>query len=110
MSMMKAFAAAALLAAGAFALQAADPCLIKGLDDKDIGANEIKALPSGDLEYVQGKITSKIAKGKYKYAWIPKPVDIVSADNDLKAGKFREAADKYKKAYDAYKLLGWDVY
>ncbi len=101
---------AALLGAGALALQAAEPCIIKGLDDKDIQADSISATASGDLEYANGKIKSKIVKGKYKFAWIPKPKEISDADADFKAGKFSEAASKYKKAYDSFKFLGWDVY
>lgn len=108
--MKKSIILAALLGAGAFALQAAEPCLIKGADDKEIHADSIVAQPSGDLEYANGKIKSKIGKGKYKYAWIPKPKAIADADADLAAGKLSDAAAKYKKAYDSYKLLGWDVY
>jgi len=110
--MKKALIAAALMAVGAFALQAAESCIIKGLDDRDLQVDEIKALPSGDLEYVSGpsKIKSKIQKGKYKWAWIPKPKEVSDADADLKGGKLQAAADKYKKAFEAYKILGWDVY
>ncbi len=110
--MKKAFIAAALAAIGAFALQAAEPCIIKGLDDKDFQVDEIKALPTGDLEYVSGasKIKSKIQKGKYKWAWVPKPKEVSEADAALKGGKFKDAADKYKKAFESYRILGWDVY
>lgn len=108
--MKKSVFLAVSLFAGALALQAADPCVIKGLDDKDITADSISASPAGDLEYANGKIKSKVVKGKYKFAWIPKPKDVEAADADLKAGKFGDAAAKYKKAYDVYKFLGWDVY
>ena len=108
--MKKSIILAALLGAGAFALQAADPCIIKGIDDKDIQADSISAQSSGDLEFVKDKVKSKVAKGKYKYAWIPKPKEIADADADFKGAKFRESADKYKKAFDTYKYLGWDIY
>lgn len=104
-------ASALLIGAGAL-LHAAGDCVIRTSDDRDMQVDEIKALPTGDLEYVSGasKIRSKVQKGKYKYAWIPKPKEISDADAAAKGGDFKKAADAYKKAYDAYKLLGWDVY
>ena len=100
----------ALLSFGAFA---AGECLIVTSDGKRISTTSVTAKPNGDLEYISPENSSlrvRIPKGRYRYAWVPKPADVAEADAKYKEGDYKTAAELYLKAYLNYRNLGWDVY
>lgn len=82
------------------------------LDGRSLKVESLAALPDSSLEYTLpgSKVRTKIARGQYLYARIPKPAEIEKADAFLKNGSFAQAAASYRLAYDKYKLLGWDLY
>ncbi len=107
---MKKFLIAAVLSLS-FGLNAANDCIIKTLPDgKDMTADSIEADDSGNLTYKTGSIQSKIRKGQYEYAWIPKPKELNDADKLLADKKFKEAQSAFGSAYKKYQFLGWDIY
>ena len=101
-----------LSAAFAVSLFAAEGGVIRTLENRDLKVSSIQALPDGTLEYTlaDGKVKTKIPRGRYLYAWIPMPAELSRADEFLKNGSFAQAAAAYKSAYDKDKLLGWDLY
>ena len=110
---MKMILTLCLLAAAALPSFAAGESLIVTSDGKRINTSSITAKPNGDLEYVSPDSSSlrvRIAKGRYRYAWVPKPADVTEADAKYKSGDYKAAAELYLKAYLNYRNLGWDVY
>lgn len=110
---MKMILTLCLLAAAALPSFAAGESLIVTSDGKRINTSSITAKPNGDLEYVSPENNSlrvRIAKGRYRYAWVPKPADVTEADAKYKSGDYKAAAELYLKAYLNYRNLGWDVY
>lgn len=105
------YAAILALTLGTAVLYAAEDCVIIETSGREMKVSTITEA-NGDLTYTTGAsaIKSKVLKGKYKYAWIPKPKEISDADAKLAKGDFKEAGDAYQKAFAANKLLGWDVY
>lgn len=105
------YAATIALTLGTAALYAAENCIIVETSGREIKVSAITET-NGDLTYTTGAsaIKSKVMKGKYKYAWIPKPKEITDADAKLAKGDYKDAADGYQKAFATNKLLGWDVY
>ena len=101
-----------LLVCCGLVLSAKEESVIRTLDNRDMKVSSIRALPDGSLEYTMadGKIKSTMPRGKYIYAWIPKPKEIAAADILLEANVPDKAAAAYRAAYEKYKLLGWDVY
>jgi len=94
------------------ALFADNDCRIVTSDAREIKTSSVTARSNGDLEYLSedGKLKIRIAKGRYRYAWIPKPVLITEADAKFKEGQWKASAELYQKAGEEYKLLGWDIY
>ena len=93
-------------------LGAREESVIRILDNRDMKVSSIRALPDGSLEYTLagGKVKTTMPRGKYIFAWIPKPKEISAADILLAANVPDKAAAAYRAAYEKYKLLGWDVY
>lgn len=107
---MKKFLIAAVLSLS-LGLNAANDCVIKTLPDgKDMKADSIEADDSGNLTYKTGSIQSKIRKGQYEYAWIPKPKELNDADKLLTDKKYKDAQALFATAYKKYQYLGWDIY
>ena len=78
---MKMILTLCLLAAAALPSFAAGESLIVTSDGKRINTSSITAKPNGDLEYVSPDSSSlrvRIAKGRYRYAWVPKPADVTA--------------------------------
>ena len=99
----------------AFALLSfgAGECLIVTSDGRRITTSSVTAKPNGDLEYVSPENSAlrvRIPKGRYRYAWIPKPADVTEADAKYREGDYKSAAELYLKAYLNYRNLGWDIY
>lgn len=95
------------------AAPAAQESIIHTMDDKDMKVLTAAALPDGSIEYTlpgDGKQKIKIPRGRYLYAWIPKPKEISEADVLLDANLPEKAMETYRAAYAKYNLLGWDVY
>ena len=101
-----------LILGTAGALSAAEECRIVTSDGKTIKTSAITARANGDLEYVspESNLKIRISKGRFRYAWIPKPSGITEADAKYTAGDYKNAAELYLKAYLNYRLLGWDLY
>lgn len=99
-----------------FALAAApavQESIIHTMDDKDMKVLTAVALPDGSIEYTlpgSGKQKVKIPRGRYLYAWIPKPKEVSEADVLFEANLPEKAIGAYRAAYAKYSLLGWDVY
>ena len=93
-------------------LSAANDCRIVTSDGREIKTSAVDPRPNGDLEYVSedGKLKTRIAKGRYRYAWIPKPAMVTEADTKFKEGQWKTSAELYRKAGEEYKPLGWDLY
>ena len=93
-------------------LTAANDCKIITTDGREIKTARIEARENGDLEYLSpdGKLKNRIARGRYRYAQIPKPALVTAADQKFRDQQWKSAAALYQKAGTEYKLLGWDVY
>ncbi|NOY74859.1 MAG: tetratricopeptide repeat protein [Kiritimatiellaeota bacterium] len=63
-----------------------------------------------NLRVKKGSIARKIRKGDYKYARVPLPTLVRKAAKALGSKKYDSAVSLFKKAYDEYKLLGWDAF
>ena len=110
---MKLLLTLSLLCGFAAALFGAGECLIVTSDGRRISTTSVTAKPNGDLEYVSPENSAlrvRIPKGRYRYAWVPKPADVTEADAKYKAGDYKSAAELYLKAYLNYRNLGWDIY
>ena len=94
------------------AAPAAQESIIHTMDDKDMKVLTAAALPDGAIEYTipGSKLKVKIPRGRYLYAWIPKPKEVSEADVLLDANLPEKAIAAYRAAYAKYSLLGWDVY
>ena len=81
-------------------------------DGSEIKASWIELRSNGDLEYLppNQKTKKKIARGRYRYAQIPKPASITAADQKFREQQWKTAAALYRKAGTEYKLLGWYAY
>lgn len=101
-----------LLILGFMTASAAQENIIHTLDGKDIRVLSVSALPDGTLEYSlpDSRQKVKIPRGRYLYAWIPKPKEISEADVLFNANLPEKAAIAYHAAYEKYCQLGWDVY
>lgn len=100
-----------LLAAGG-PVFGANECIIETSDGRKIKTSRIEVRENGDLEYYapDGKIRNRIARGKYRYAQIPKPAAVTEADQKFREQQWKSAASLFSKAGKKYKLLGWHVY
>lgn len=81
-------------------------------DGRVIRTSQVKLRPGGDLEYLSedGKLKHHLPKGRYQYAWIPKPALITEADAKFKAQAWKDAAAGYRRAAAEYQFLGWEAY
>ena len=110
---MKILLTLCFLAAFSLASFAAGECLIVTSDGRRITTSSVTAKPNGDLEYVSPENSTlrvRIPKGRYRYAWVPKPADVTEADAKYRDGDYKSAAELYLKAYLNYRNLGWDIY
>ena len=110
MDRVKMFLPLLLLAGGTFAW--AEECIIAVSDGRIIRPSRIEVRGNGDLDYYMqpGKTPNRIARGRYRYAQIPKPAAVSEADQKLREQQWKSAAAMYRKAGNDYKLLGWQVY
>jgi len=101
-----------LLAGTSGLLSGANDSKIVTTDGREIKTSRIEADPEGDLEYLSpdGKLKLRIARGRYRYAMIPKPAQVTAADQKFREQQWKSAASLYQTAAQDYKLLGWDVY
>ena len=101
-----------VLAGSAGLLFGANDSKIVTTDGREIKTSKIEADRNGDLEYLSpdGKIKLRIARGRYRYAMIPKPAQVTAADQKYREQQWKSAASLYQTAAQDYKLLGWDVY
>jgi len=81
-------------------------------DGREIKAVQVEVRDNGDLEYLLpgGKTKNRIARGRYRYAQIPKPASITAADQKFREQQWKTSAALYRKAGTDYKLLGWNAY
>lgn len=103
---------AILFVASSAVLQGQD-CIIKESSGKEKKVSQITVRQNGDLAFVESgssRIQSIIKRGRYVWAWVPKPKEIIAADELFKAGEYAKAGEAYKSARPKYKLVGWDVY
>ena len=103
---------AILFVASSAVLQGQD-CIIKESSGKEKKVSQITVRQNGDLAFVESgssRIQSIIKRGRYVWAWVPKPKEILAADELFKAGEYAKAGEAYKSARPKYKLVGWDVY
>lgn len=93
-------------------LSGAGDCVIVAADGREIRSDRIKALPNGTLEYLSpdGKRTERLARGRYRYAYVPKPPSVAEADLKFTEQQWSSAAVLYRKAGTEYKWLGWEPY
>ena len=101
-----------LLTGSSGVLFGANDSRIVTTDGREIKTSKIEADRNGDLEYLSpdGKIKLRIARGRYRYAMIPKPAQVTAADQKFREQQWKSAAALYQTAAQDYKLLGWDVY
>ena len=95
------------------AVPSAQESIIRTMDDKEIKVLTATALPDGSIEYTlqdNSRQKVKIPRGRYLYAWIPKPKEISEADVLFDSNLPEKAVAAYRAAYAKYNLLGWDVY
>ena len=90
----------------------ADNCVIATSDGREIKTSRIEVRENGDLDYLSpdGKRRNRITRGRYRYAQIPKPAAVTEADQKFREQQWNSAAALFRKAGEAYKLLGWQVY
>ncbi len=104
-----------LLAGSLFAvsfLASGDEAVIKVPDRPEFTVRSVNADSLGNLEYStakSGDLKLILPRGKYSYAWIPRPKALEEAASLLKTNPVA-AAEAFKLGYEKYKLLGWDVY
>ena len=93
-------------------LSGANDSKIVTSDGREIKTSKIEMRDNGDLEYLSadGNIKKRIARGRYRYALVPKPASVTAADQKYREQQWKSAAALYKKAGTDYKLLGWDIY
>lgn len=102
---------AAFFMGGVAYLQAQNAnCVIMESSKTEKKVVAITPLPNGDLQFSDGKFQTVMKKGKYIWAWIPKPKEIQSADSAFAAKKYAEAATSFRALGKKYKNVGWDVY
>ena len=64
----------------------------------------------GNLRVKKGTVSKKIRKGDFLYARVPLPSIVKKAAQALHSKKYDESINLFKKAYQEYKLLGWDTF
>ena len=100
-----------LLTAGG-PLFGANDCIIATSDGRTIKTSRIEVRENGDLEYHApgGKTRNRIARGRYRYAQIPKPAAVTEADQKFREQQWKSAAALFNRAGKKYKQVGWQVY
>ena len=105
-----------LLAAVQLAAQtaAAAKPVIMTTDGEEIRAALVELTQSGDFRYAEslkdGSPKLSIRKNRVKWAWIPKPEEITTADKLLGSKKYDEAATAFAAAAKSFGPLGWEPY
>ena len=81
-------------------------------DGREIKTVQVEVRDNGDLEYLlpDGKTRNRIARGRYRFAQIPKPASITAADQKFRERQWKSSAALYRKAGEEYTQLGWNVY
>jgi tetratricopeptide (TPR) repeat protein len=101
---------AVLISLSAITLSAVE-VIIEKKEGAPIKAEYISSDANGDISYKQEKFTIKIKANDYKYARVAKtPDDILAADKKFTDQKYQDALVDYKKLYNTYKHVGFDVY
>ncbi|GEM_PF-1257612 len=101
----------ALFLLGSSALQAVE-ITIEKKDNTQQAGEFISADANGDITLMQDKkFKIKIKGTDYKFARLAKtPDEILAADKKFDAKSYAEALTDYKKLYESYKHVGFDVY
>jgi tetratricopeptide (TPR) repeat protein len=101
---------ATLMSLGAITLSAVE-ILIEKREGAPIKAEYVGSDANGDITYKEDKVMIKIKVNDYKYARIAKiPEEITAADKKFTDQKYQEALTDYRKLYDLYRYVGFDVY
>ena len=101
---------AVLMPLGAITLSAVE-VLIERREGAPIKAEYVASDEKGVITYKEEKFTIKIKANDYKYARIAKiPDEITAADKKFADQKYQEALTDYRKLYDLYRYVGFDVY
>ena len=106
------YCAALLLSCLAGSAVADNDSKIVTIDGRVIKTSKIEQRENGDLEYLSpdGKVKNRIARGRFRYAEVPKPASVTAADQKFREQQWNTAAALYRKAGTDYKLLGWNAY
>ena len=93
---------------------AKQPHVIMKTDGEEIRAALVELTQSGSYRYAEslkaGSPKLSVAKKDVRWAWIPKPDEIVKADKLLDGQKYEEAAAAFAAAVKSYGPLGWEPY
>ena len=88
--------------------------VIMTTDGEEIRAALVELTQSGDFRYAEslkdGSPKLSVRKNRVRWAWIPKPEEISSADNLLKNKKYDEAAAAFAATAKSFGPLGWEPY
>lgn len=85
------------------------PYVIDARGEKIVGT-KLTADPTGNLTMKIGPVGQKFPRGRYKFAWVPMPPEVLAAAKSLKARKLDDALSKFSSAFNKYKYLGWAGY